>query len=85
MSENRRSSRLSNASTSSNADTLWYLLFLPKVGTDGSYGIYENTQIRIKSFSNGIESVRVIYVPGHHGFEVLRMGKIIFFIFDFFI
>ncbi len=74
MSELRRSGRLSNSSTSSNSEEGWYLLFFPKVGTDGAYGIYKQSQIKIRT-KNGDEIVKVNNLGGEHEFEVLRLGK----------
>ena len=75
MSDLRRSKRLSVQSTTSNSDELWYLIFLPKVGTDGSYAIYTQSHFKITKYPNGLESIRVNNVEGTHGFEVIRMGN----------
>ena len=78
MSNNlRRSSRLSTGSTSSNPEEPWYLLCLPKVGIDGSYGYYRQSQIKIQVSpeSKDLEVVKVNNIEGTHEFEILKKGK----------
>ncbi len=53
-------------------------MFFPKVGTDGSYGIYKQSQIKIREI-NGDEKVKVNNLEGEQVFEVLRLGKFLFF------
>jgi hypothetical protein len=60
MSDCRRSARLSLQSTTSDSDEPWYLIFLPKVGTDGSYAVYTQSQFKITQHRNGLESIRTM-------------------------
>jgi hypothetical protein len=76
MSENlRRSQRLSKTSTTSNSEEAWYLLRLPKSGKEDVFGIYSQSQLKMKKTRDGVEMIRVNNLSGYHRFDVVLIGK----------
>jgi hypothetical protein len=76
----RRSSRLrtsatSRTSTTSNSEEGWYLLRLSKSQNEQVYGIYSQSQLKMKAKADGSEMVRVNNLSGYHHFTVVLIGK----------
>jgi hypothetical protein len=74
----RRSSRLrstSKTSTTSNSEEGWYLLRLSKSRNEQVYGIYSQSQLKMKAKADGSEMVRVNNLSGYHHFKVVLIGK----------
>jgi len=76
MSDNlRRSQRLSKTSTASNSEEAWYLLRLLQNGKEDVFGIYSQSQVKMKKTRDGVEMVRVNNLSGYHRFDVVLIGK----------